>query len=296
MTNRMIELSDGPATLSVRLEQLVIARDEQPEVTVPLEDIACVVVAHPRISFTHSVLSGLAKHGAGFVVCNERFLPTGMLLPLEGHSTQAERFEIQAEAPVPLRKRVWQQIVRAKVRAQGRLIARLRGDDHGLFLLAERVRSGDPTNIEARASRLYWPALFPEGKFLRNPDAEDQNRFLNYGYAILRAIVARAICAAGLHPSLRLHHHHRNNAFCLADDLMEPFRPIVDAAVVKLCEEHGADAPLDKATKAVLFEALYAKFLLHGEARTLFDILAHTAASLAAVFIGSGTDLALPEL
>lgn len=296
MTNRMIELSDGPASLSVRLDQLVIAREEQPEVTVPLADIACLVVAHPRVLFTHAVLSGLAARGAAFVVCNERFLPIGMLLPLDAHTTQAEQFAMQAAAPLPVRNRLWRQIVQAKVRAQGRLLARLRGDDQGLFSLADEVTLGDRTNIEAQASRRYWAALFPDTGFRRLVEADDENRFLNYGYAILRAIVARALCAAGLHPSFGLHHHHRNDAYCLADDVMEPFRPIVDAAVVRICDEHGADAPMDKATKAVLFEALLGRFIIEEDSRTLFDLLSHTAATLAQALAGQRKDLVLPEL
>lgn len=296
MTNRMIELSEGPASLSVRHGQLVIARDEVAEVTVPLEDIACVVVAHPRVMFTHAVLSGLAARGAAFVVCNERFLPIGMLLPLDAHSTQAQRFAAQAAAPQPTRMRLWRQIVQAKVRAQGRLLARARGDDKGLLALVAGVKPGDPLNVEAHASRIYWAALFPEDRFRRNFMAEDQNRFLNYGYAVLRAVVARAICAAGLHPSFGLHHHHRNNAYCLADDLMEPFRPIVDAAVVRICDEHGPDAPMDKSRKAVLFDALLGRFTFDDDSRTLFDILSRTAASLAQALAGQRKDLALPEL
>jgi CRISPR-associated protein Cas1 len=292
----MIELSDGPASLSVRLDQLVIAREEQPEVTVPLADIACLVVAHPRVLFTHAVLSGLAARGAAFVVCNERFLPIGMLLPLDAHTTQAEQFAMQAAAPLPVRNRLWRQIVQAKVRAQGRLLARLRGDDQGLFSLADEVTLGDRTNIEAQASRRYWAALFPDTGFRRLVEADDENRFLNYGYAILRAIVARALCAAGLHPSFGLHHHHRNDAYCLADDVMEPFRPIVDAAVVRICDEHGADAPMDKATKAVLFEALLGRFIIEEDSRTLFDLLSHTAATLAQALAGQRKDLVLPEL
>jgi CRISPR-associated protein Cas1 len=195
-----------------------------------------------------------------------------------------------------VRNRLWRQIVQAKVRAQGRLLARLRGDDQGLFSLADEVTLGDRTNIEAQASRRYWAALFPDTGFRRLVEADDENRFLNYGYAILRAIVARALCAAGLHPSFGLHHHHRNDAYCLADDVMEPFRPIVDAAVVRICDEHGADAPMDKATKAVLFEALLGRFIIEEDSRTLFDLLSHTAATLAQALAGQRKDLVLPEL
>jgi len=295
MTNRIIELSEGPACLSVQNGLLTIEREAVEQVTVPLVDLAVLVVAHPRVNFTHSVLSGIAMTGGAFVVCNDARLPVGMLLPIEGHFVQAERFGRQAQASLPTRKRLWQQIVRAKLRAQSRLLEDLRGHDRGIAALAGRVRSGDPKNVEAQASRRYWPALFADPKFRRNREADDQNRLLNYGYAVLRAIVARAICAAGLHPSLGLHHHNRYDAFCLAEDLMEPLRPIVDGAVARWVEAHGPSAPLDRDTKAALINALLGRFAVEGESRTLFEIVSRTASSLAAVFAGERKDLLLPD-
>ena len=148
-----------------------------------------------------------------------------MLLPLVGHHLQARRFVAQAAASVPTKKRLWRQIVRAKIELQAHTLETLHGDSAGVRPLMRLVRSGDPENVEARAARAYWPLLFADDDFRRDHERGDQNRLLNYGYTVLRAIVARAICAAGLHPALGLHHHNQYSAFCLADDLMEPFRP-----------------------------------------------------------------------
>jgi CRISPR-associated protein Cas1 len=149
--------------------------------------------------------------------------------------------------------------------------------------------------VEAQAARRYWPALFG-AEFKRDPDAEDQNRLLNYGYAVLRAITARAICAAGLHPSLGLHHHNRYDSFCLADDLMEPYRPLVDAVVVEYCRVHGTKAPLDKSAKAALIGPLLGRYAWHGEERTLADWLGRAASSLADVYVGIADKMVVPEL
>jgi len=295
MEERVIDLSEEPADMSVRHRQLVI-RQANREVTTPLEELAVLVVSHPAVRFTHAVLSGLCANGGTFVLCDEKRMPVGMLLPLEGHFVQTERFAAQAQASAPTKKQVWKQVVRAKILAQGHLLQILRGHDFGLSALAKKVRSGDPVNLEAQASRRYWPALFG-AEFRRHPRIPDQNRLLNYGYAVLRAIVARAVCAAGLHPSLGVHHHNRYDAFCLADDLMEPFRPLIDCVVAKLVEERGIDVPVDKETKAALIGALIDhRHMVDGEQRTLFDLLARTANSLAMIFLGKRKKLFLPVL
>jgi len=294
MTERIIDLSEEGASLSVRHAQLVIQRDDD-KVTVPLNELAALIVAHPGVHYTHAVLTGICAQGGAVVLCNEKRMPTGMLLPIEAHFTQAERFAEQASASLPTKKRLWKQLVRAKVTAQGRLLKETKGDDCGIMELARRVRSGDTGNVEAQASRRYWPALFGED-FTRDPDLGGVNSLLNYGYAVLRAMVARAICAAGLHPSLGLHHHNRYNPFCLADDLMEPFRPVVDNAVFSLAVSSGDSATLSKYTKRALIKALTDKrFTLEVESRTLFDILARLASSLAEVFAGERSKLLLPS-
>ena len=295
MTDRILDVAERPARLRVENGLLVIEPDNADKTTLPLTDIAVLIVSHPQVSYTQAVLAGLARAGAAFVACDERHMPAAMLLPLERHSTQGERFQEQADAPLPTKKRLWQQIVQAKLRAQARVLANHAGGDHGLAAMAERVRSGDPENLEARAAQRYWPALFGPD-FRRNPDLEDQNAFLNYGYGVLRATVARAICSAGLHPCLGLHHHNRYDAFRLADDLMEPYRPLVDRAVFEWVKATGQVYPVDKHAKNALLLALTERIEQEGESRTLFDLLSRSAASLAAVFMGERKDLLLPEL
>jgi len=294
MTDRVVDISDGPAALSVADERLTIRRGDETH-RIPLGEVGVVVVAHPAVTYTHAVLAGLARHGGALIACGPDRMPAAMLLPVAGHHAQAERFDRQAHASAPTRKRLWQQLVRAKIKAQARLLEAVHGSDAGLAALISRVRSGDPQNVEATAARRYWGALFGKA-FRRRHDAEDHNRNLNYGYAVLRGVVARAVCAAGLHPSLGLHHHNRYDAYCLASDLTEPFRPVVDRAVFEWVGEHGTDAPFDKSAKAHLLHALIARYNIRGEWRTLFDVLSRTAASLAAVFEGRRKALLLPEI
>jgi len=311
MIERILDFSEHPARLNVRNGLLVInlstghgdrdpesglrARGAQ-EQTIPLADIAVLIAAHPQISFSHAVLAGLAEAGGMFIACNPKRMPCAMLLPLDTHSTQTERFQAQASLPVPNRKRLWQQIVRAKIQAQARLLKECTEQDWGLEMLAASVRSGDPQNVEARAARIYWKNLFGEDNFRRNPEGEGLNPLLNYGYAILRAITARALCAAGLHPSLGIHHHNRYDTFCLADDLMEPFRPIVDRAVAARSECSEGDPELDRETKRVILQALMARFASDGESRTLFDWISRTAQSLAAAVESGEKKLEIPLL
>ena len=295
MIERIIDIADRPARLSVRLDQLVIECDDQEPATVPLEEVGVIVVSNPQISFTHAVLSGIATRGGTFVVCDEKHMPVGMILPLESHHLQTERFARQAEVSQPTRKRLWQQLVSAKVGNQGRLLREIRGDDHGLLAMARTVKSGDSENVESRAARIYWRALFEDPTFRRDADGEDHNRHLNYGYAVLRAIIARAICAAGLHPALGLHHHNRYDTFALASDLMEPFRPLVDRAVVHYVETNPSNVPFDRNAKTALLTALTGRLLLDGEERSLFDVAARSASSLAQVFLGQRKHLILPE-
>ena len=296
MPNRLLDLTDDPLKLSVRTDLLCLHRDGIELATVPLNEIAAVVLAQPRISLSHAVLSGLASAGAALVVTNEKHLPVGMLLPLEGHFIQAERFAKQAAAPLPTNKRLWQQLIRAKVLAQSAVLTELHGNDEGINHLAARVKSGDPDNIEAQAARKYWPVLFDDPSFRRDRERPDQNRHLNYGYAVLRAIVARAICAAGLHPSIGLHHHNRYNAFCLADDLMEPLRPLVDRLVALWVRENDPEDPFNRAAKVHLITGLTGRVWLDNAWRTLFDVVGLTASSLAQVYEGSRRALVLPDL
>ena len=294
MTEHIIDISERSGKLSVRYDNLILESDGEVLLTMPLSEIATLVVSNQRVSYSHAVLAGIAGAGNTLIVCDEKHLPAAMLLPINSHFTQAERFRLQAAAPLPVKKRLWQQIVRAKLRAQGALLKEVTGEDHGLTAMAGRVRSGDTENLEGRAAQRYWPALFGPG-FQRARDAEDVNRHLNYGYAVLRALVARAICAAGLHPSLGLHHHNRYDAFCLADDLMEPYRPMVDRAAAVWTKDRGAETPLDAEAKAALIGSLTGRLDVEGQQRTLFDVLSRSASSLVAVFEGTRKTILLPE-
>ncbi len=249
--------------------------------TIPLGNVAVLIVSHPQVSYSNAVLSGLAVSGAILVTCNEKHMPVSMMLPLVSHSLQAERFAAQAALAIPAKKRIWQQIVRAKIQAQAQLLDEKSGTDCGLRALAGRVRSGDAGNSEALAARIYWQGLFPNSGFRRDPEGDGLNAVLNYGYAVLRAIVARSLCGAGLHPSLGVHHHNRYDAFCLADDLMEPFRPIVDREAANLNAVRGASLSLDKESKRALLQTLLGRFEANGESRTLFDWASRAASSLA---------------
>lgn len=295
MTDHILDLSDEPVSLSIRTGLLVLARREKTEITLPIREVAVLIVSHPQVHFTHAVLAELAASGGVFVTCDESRMPVGMLQSLQGNYVQTERIARQLLMKAPARKRLWQQVVRAKLLSQAATLARLHGSDGGLAAMTRRVRSGDAENVEAQAARRYWPLLFGDAEFHRMRIADDQNRLLNYGYAVLRAIIARAVCAAGLHPSIGLHHHNRYNAFTLADDLMEPFRPVVDLAVARLVSTMGRDVPLDREIKTELVGALTRRFVIRGEMRSLFDVASRLASSLCAVLSGDTRQLELPE-
>ncbi|MBI5435290.1 MAG: type II CRISPR-associated endonuclease Cas1 [Planctomycetes bacterium] len=295
MHNRILDFSEEPAHLSARLSNLVIRRPDKPEVTLPFVDIAVLVSSHPQLTFTQAALAELAAAGAAFVTCDAQRLPVGLMLPLQGHFTQSERIACQVEAKLPVCKRAWQQLVRAKLRSQAAALRLETGSDAGLAAMATRVKSGDPENVEAQGARRYWALIFGDPTFRRDRDAADINRVLNYGYAVLRGMTGRAVCAVGLHPSIGLHHHNRYNQFVLADDVMEPFRPIVDRAAVSIAKTFGAGHELDKHVKAELIAALTGRYRFEGELRSPFDILSRVASSLVAVFQGERAELLLPD-
>ena len=286
MTHRILDFSKNALRLRMRLKQLVIQSDESPTTTVPLEDIAVVLVSHPQVTFSQGILEGLAENGAVLISCNRKSLPVGMFFPLSGHHQPARRIHLQISAPLPLQKQAWKQIVQAKISAQADLLRLCREEDYGLERLIPLVKSGDPGNVEARAAKRYWQKLFEEFSFKRNPDGEDPiNLRLNFGYGVLRGIIARAICATGFHPAIGLHHHNQYNSYCLADDLMEPFRPLVDQVVFSGVKQGiPAEAVLNSDDKAELIEPLLGRFSIGGELRTLFDCAAKLAVSLVQLF------------
>jgi CRISP-associated protein Cas1 len=295
MTDRVIEISERPARLKARGELLVIHLDGEEEITVPFAELSAVIATHPQMTISQAALAGLSRNAVLFVACDGEFMPVGMFLPTEGHFTQADRFEAQTSASLPKRKRLWQSVVRAKIKAQAALLNRLHGDDIGLSRLIDKVQSGDPENVEAQASQRYWRFLFKDKSFRRDPAAQDQNRMLNYGYAVLRAATARAVCGAGLHPSFGLHHQNKYDNFRLASDLMEPFRPMVDEIAFRLVEKNGKVALMTSQVKAELVAVLSCRVVMDGEKRTVTDALSRLAVSLVNVFERKVETLALPE-
>jgi CRISPR-associated protein Cas1 len=304
MSDRILEIAH-PARLSVRDAQLVIERDEFLPFVTPVSGVHTLLLAHPQVTLTQAVVSRLAEAGAMLVTIDHRYLPVAMTLPLQVHSLQTERLAAQMSLKPVKRKQLWTQIVQAKIRAQGSLLKERSGSDGGLIATAARVRSGDPDNLEAQAARRYWGLIFGDPKegqsrFRRGADplesGPDQNRHLDYGYTVLRAAVARAVCAAGLHPSIGLHHHNRYDPFCLAADLMEPFRPLIDRRVARWIEHNSPSGPLDAITKKWLIEGITMRYYVNREERALSDILFRVAGSLAAMLAGSEEKLELPEI
>lgn len=287
----MLDISEKPARLSTRNGLLVVESGGAEMAAIPCEELAAVVIGHRQVSLTQSVLSELAKAGALLVTCDEKFSPAAMMLPLKAHHVQSERFRLQAALPVPRRKRLWQSLVRAKINAQAVVLEKTKGNDEGLRALATRVKSGDTGNVEARAARRYWSILFPDGGFRRRDEEDARNHLLDYGYGVLRSLTARSICGAGLHPSFSLFHGNVHNAFGLADDLMEPFRPIVDMVVYGM-----GDAKLTPEAKRALIGAVLGRYLADGEERTLPNILGLLAQSLARAVMERNGTLWLPEL
>ena len=245
---------------------------------------------------TGVALAAIADAGGMVIVSGDDALPTAMLLPLSGHHAPARRLAAQGTVTTPRKKQLWSEIIRAKIRGQAAVLAREGLDVDPLLYLANKVRSGDPDNMEARAALIYWPRLFGE-RFRRDPDLPDQNRLLNYGYAIVRAFVARALCGAGLHPGLGLHHHHRNNPFCLADDLMEPIRPVIDAEVAALVRAGDISMPLDAPTRRRLVAVVARDEFRFGADRSVpATVITTMAQRLARAYEGERDDLELANL
>ncbi|MBS1815956.1 MAG: type II CRISPR-associated endonuclease Cas1 [Acidobacteria bacterium] len=299
MIDRIVEIAN-PVRLSVRDAQLVIERPKEEQLTLPfttpVNEIAVLLLSHPQVTLSQAVLSRIAEAGGSVITIDGNFLPVSMLLPVQSHFIQTERFANQMELSLPSRKRLWQQIVRAKIKAQGELLRELHGSDHGLIAMAARVRSGDQGNLEAQAARKYWGLVFGSKSFRRESGNPDQNRHLDYGYTVLRAAVARALCAAGLHPSIGLRHKNRYDAFCLAADVMEPFRPLVDRRVYQWIANEDAEGPFDSKAKNWMIGATTSRYLIDREERSLFDILLRTANSIAKCVTGESRDPEIPRL
>ena len=230
---RIVEVAEDGRHISSERGFLVVREKDKEIGRVPLDDIATLLINAHGITFSNNLFHALSERGAIAVLCGANHLPYAWLWPISGHHRQGGRLHAQLSATKPLGKRLWQIIVRAKIEQHGAVLKAVGQDGQGFRLMARKVASGDPQNLEAQAARRYWPLLFGE-KFRRDRNLSGINALLNYGYTILRSATARSICAAGLHPSLGLHHRNQGNDMALADDLMEPFRPIVDLIVFRL--------------------------------------------------------------
>lgn len=292
MLGQIVEIEGEGRRLSLERGFLAIAGPDGPLGRVPLDDIEAVILSNPATSFTSQIVAALAERGAPFVVCGRDFKPAAYPLPVDGHHAQGDRCEAQAGSGLPTRKRLWAELVRVKILAQADALERAGAAPAPVRLLAARVRSGDPDNCEALAAQRYFPAMFGKG-FVRQRDGDGVNAFLNYGYTVLRAATARAIVAAGLHPSLSLQHRSKGSGLRLADDVMEPFRPSVDLIARQLLAD-GADT-LDTAAKRRLALVLHADFATEEGVTPLSNVIGRACVSLAQVFTGERRKLALPR-
>lgn len=305
----------NPAYLSLRMEQMVIklpeiekATDissvtkEQSIVTRPIEDIGIVVLDNKQITITQGLLEALLENNCAVITCDSHRMPVGLMLPLCGNSVQSERFQDQISASLPLRKQLWQQTVKAKINNQARVLAICSQEESRCMKKwSDEVKSGDTDNQEARAAAYYWKKIFANIKglesFTRNRDGIEPNNLLNYGYAILRAIVARALVSSGMLPTLGIHHHNRYNAYCLADDIMEPYRPYVDELVYTIVEKYGPEKlQLTKEIKAILLSIPTIDVVISGKRSPLMVGVTQTTASLYKCFSGEQRVIAYPEM
>jgi CRISPR-associated protein Cas1 len=289
--DRIVDISTDNVHLSAHRGFLIVALKGEELGRVALDDIAALIVHAHGVTWTTNLVVKLAERGAMMVLCGANHAPVAMTIPVDGHHAQNARFRAQWDTPKPFMKQAWKAIITAKVRNQASLLLAL-GQDEGeaLSFMADRIRSGDPDNIEAQAARRYWPALMG-AEFRRDRGAEGANALLNYGYTIMRSVVARAVIAAGLHPTIGLHHANRLNAFALADDLVEPFRPLVDAVVRQMLDEGVIG--VDREAKARLAALTSADVELAGATSPVLIAAQRLAQSLAASFESGVLSLAL---
>lgn len=290
---RIVDIATDGRHLSALRGFLIVSQDREEVGRVPLDDVGAVIVHAHGVTWSTNLLVALAERGALMVLCAANHSPVAVCLPLEGHHAQNAHFRAQWDAARPLSKQLWRRIVVAKIRWQAAILEAHGRDATAFDLLTRKVGSGDPENVEAQAARRYWPLLMGED-FRRDRAAEGTNGLLNYGYTILRSLVARAVVAAGLHPSIGVHHANRGNAFALADDLIEPFRPLVDSLTLRLIAA-GTARVTSEAKRA--FAGLIA-FDLPGPTgtTTVTGAANRRAQTLADCFeSGRAADLVLPE-
>ncbi|BDQ03264.1 type II CRISPR-associated endonuclease Cas1 [Ignavibacterium sp.] len=305
----------NPAYLSKKDEQLVIkipsvkeetTEQAEPDLNqkyknrgneniIPIEDIGIVILDNQQITITQGLLAALLENNSAVVTCDNKHHPAGLFLPLESNLEQSQRFQEQIEATVPLKKQLWQQTISSKILNQALLLNKIGIQSDNMKKWSRDVKSGDPDNLEGRAAAYYWKNLFPqELDFKRDRYGEPPNNLLNYGYAILRAVVARSLVASGLLPTLGIHHHNKYNAFCLADDIMEPYRPFVDDIVVTLVRDGEDFTELTQSIKKQLLTIPVVDVFIEKQKRPLMIAVQRTTASLAKCFSGDQRKIIYP--
>lgn len=300
----------NPVYLSLRNAQLVIKLPEivkneflpdtfkqQSEIMKPIEDIGVVVLDNKQITITSGVLEALLENNSAVITCDSRSMPVGLMLPLYGNTTQNERFRYQLDASVPLKKQLWQQTIKMKINNQASVLQACKSVEvKCMHVWADNVKSGDPENLEARAAAYYWKGMFANiDGFTREREGVPPNNLLNYGYAILRAVVARALVISGLLPTLGIHHHNRYNAYCLADDIMEPYCPYVDELVFGIVHNGANYGELSKELKVQLLEIPTLEVKIGGKRSPLMVAVSQTTASLYKCFSGELRHIIYPE-
>lgn len=302
----------NPAYLSLRNQQIVIKLPEvekaknvadiirqEATITKPIEEVGIVLLDNKQITITQGLLECLLENNVAVITCDKRSMPVGLLLPLYGNTIQNERFRSQLDASLPLRKQLWQQTMKAKIENQACVLKSMTHmEAQCMFAWANNVRSGDPDNLEARAAVYYWKNLFSteHPQFIRGRDELPPNNLLNYGYAILRAIIARALVCSGLLPTLGIHHHNRYNAYCLADDVMEPYRPYVDQLVLQIVRSGKSYELLTKDLKAQLLTIPTIEVLINEKRSPLMVAATTTTASLVKCFSGELRKISYPSM
>ena len=265
--------------------------------TIPVEDIGVVILDNKQITITHGLMEALLENNSALITCNSSRMPVGLMLPLAGNTVQTERFRDQIDASVPLKKQLWQQTVQAKIQNQAYVLEnKSKAVVKNMLVWVNDVKSGDPDNYEARAAVYYWNNIFPDiPNFTRGREGEPPNNLLNYGYAILRAVVARSLVASGLLPTLGIHHRNKYNAYCLADDIMEPYRPFVDKLVFEIMESGIDISELSQEIKAQLLNIPVLDVVINDQRSSLMIAVGQTTASLYKCFSGEIRKIKYPS-
>ncbi len=284
----------NPCYLSKKQNQLSVELEDKTVKTVPVEDIGIVILDHYQIKITQVALQALVANNVAVLINDAAHLPLGLLLPMASHSTYTENLSFQVNASKPLKKNLWQQTIKKKILNQAALLGRLEIDTERMQYWASQVKSGDPDNYEARAAAYYWKTIF-DRKFKRGRYGEPPNNLLNYGYAILRAVVARSLVASGMLPALGIHHRNKYDAYCLADDIMEPYRPYVDWNVLSIIEPDSFDGELTTEVKRQLLEIPVTDIRINGNNSPLMAGTQQTTASLMQCFEGQSRKISYPD-